>query len=118
MSCGKRLRTLGLPSLEKKRLRSNPISLCNFLRRDSAGGAARLFSLLTDDRVLRNGAKLRQGRFRKNLFTVKMVKYWNRLPSEVIDALSHSSHLWIMPLTICLTFWRAHSKLTVLFIGR
>jgi len=37
-----------------------------------------------------NSTKLYQRRFRlnirKNLFTVRVVEYWNRFPREVIDA--------------------------------
>jgi len=33
-----------------------------------------------------NGSKLCQGRFRKHLSTESVVKHWNRLPSEVVDA--------------------------------
>ena len=60
------------------------------MRRGSGEGVVELFSLGFSARIHGNGSKLCQGRFRldmrKHFFTEKVVKHWNRLPSEVVDA--------------------------------
>lgn len=42
------------------------------------------------NKMRENGYKPEEGRFRlntmKKLFTVRLVKHWNRLPSEAVDA--------------------------------
>ncbi|KAK4830245.1 hypothetical protein QYF61_009312 [Mycteria americana] len=89
MSYEEWLRTLGLSSLEKRRLR---------LEREVAD----LFSLISSDRIRGNGSKLHPGRFRldirKHFFLERMVKHWNRLPREVVDAPSDWKKINIMPI--------------------
>jgi len=76
MSYKEQLRTLGLCSLEKRRLRGDLFALCSFLRRGRGEGGAELFSLVPSDRIHGNGSKLRQWRvrldIRKHFFTKKV----------------------------------------------
>ena len=49
-----------------------------------------MFILASEDRTRSNGLKLQQGRFRldiwKKFLTVRVVKYWNKLPRKVVES--------------------------------
>ncbi|GAB0188708.1 triadin [Grus japonensis] len=88
LSCEDRLRELGLLSLEKtlgSPYSSLPVPEGAY-RKDGEG----LFTRAWSHRTRGNGFRLKEWRFRldirKKLFTVRVVRYWNRLPREVVAA--------------------------------
>jgi len=85
-----RLRELEFFSLEKRRLWGEVIAAFQYLKGacEKAGGG--LFIRACSNRVRSNDFKLKESRFvldsRKNFFTMRVVRDWNKLPREVVDA--------------------------------
>ena len=89
LSCEDRLGELGLFSLEKRRLQGDLIAVFKYLK-GGYGKAERDSVRVCGGRTRSNGCKLEMGRFgwdiRKKFFTMRVVRYWHRLPREAVDA--------------------------------
>ena len=85
-----RLRELGLFSLKKRRLQGDLTVTFQYLKEAYGKAGEGLFRRAHSDRMRENGFKLEEGKFRlaiwRKCLTVRMVRHWNRLPSEVVNA--------------------------------
>ena len=81
---------VGLFSLEKRRLWEDLIVAFQYLKGPYGKARERLLIGACSNRMRENGFKLEEGRFRlhirKKFFTVRVVRHWNRLLREAVDA--------------------------------
>ncbi|XP_056343063.1 triadin isoform X5 [Oenanthe melanoleuca] len=85
-----RLREMGQFSLENRRLRGYLITAFQYVKGTCKRAKEGLLTTACGDRTRENGFKLKEVGFsldiREKVFTVRVVRLWNRLPREVVDS--------------------------------
>ena len=73
-----------------RRLRGDLIAAFQYLKEAYKKERSKLFERVDNSRTRGNGFKLKDGRSRLDargkFFTRRMVRYWNRLPRDFVDA--------------------------------
>ncbi|KAJ7407609.1 hypothetical protein BTVI_62551 [Pitangus sulphuratus] len=97
------MRSLGLFSLEKRRLRCDLIAIYSFLKGDKRGEGSDLLSLMRPvTGHMRNGMKLLQRKLRQGIgkmfFTERVVCHWNKISEKYSQsqACQNSRSIWMM----------------------
>ena len=90
LSFQERQRELGLFNLEKRRLQWDLIVAFHYVKRAYKWEGDWLFTWCDNDRTRTNGFNLKEGKFnievRLKFFIQRKVKFWKKLPREVVDA--------------------------------
>ncbi|PKU41114.1 hypothetical protein llap_8584 [Limosa lapponica baueri] len=90
LCCEDRLREFRLFSLEKRRLQGDLTVVFEYLKGAHMRDGEGLFIRECSDWMRSNGFKMEECRFRldirKKFFTMRVVRHWNRLPREAVDA--------------------------------
>ena len=85
-----RLKRLKLFTLEKRRLRGDLIQVFKYLNKFNNVDHTKLFELHANQRTRNNGRPIKEKRCNtdigRSFFSNRVVRHWNLLPAEVVDA--------------------------------
>ena len=99
LSYEERLRKLELPTLSYRRLRGDMIEVCKIIQGHYDPEASTIIKLMNDTEqrfsTRTNSRKVVYNRantnIRKNSFSIRIAKYWNKLPENIVNAPSINS---------------------------